>query len=311
VIVAVLVVGCFFAFRLMDPRRTGGQSESVPEEMAASLLTHPMKTIERTATELAPMMFEEIVADGIFGVRLGPGVTSIVSLGILVAGVMLVRRRPLWGIYVAASIAQMLIFLPRERYLLPLLPLLLYGSWRGLRYIERKLPRPWGEYVLIGFVIVYFVPNSIMTAKVIAEQRAVPFYDTFNKGTPKALIELARDAHDVSTDQDLILSDIEERILHYFSGRLSVIPPLAGPFPPSAAQVQAFDRKLDRARQLFVVIPEDPDDSQFVVPFIKARGWALGEKISQSGHWQLYPVVRTNPASAASRQRGETDSATR
>jgi hypothetical protein len=291
--VAVLVVGSFFAFRLIDPRRTPNQSASVPEEMAGSLLTHPIKTIERTATVLAPMMFEEIIADGFFGVRLGPGITSVISLGILVAGIWLVRRRPLWGIFVAASVAQMLIFLPRERYLLPLLPLLIYGSWRGLCAIERRIRRPWGEYVLIGFLVIFIVPNVAMTTKMIIEQREIPFLDTFNKGQPKAIIDLGRAAGRAMTDDDLLISDQEERILHYFSGKRSVIPPDAGPFAPSASQVRAFDEMLKKAKEIYIVIPADPADSQYVMPVLKSRGWTIGEEIARSGDWRLYRVDRS------------------
>ena len=86
-------------------------------------------------------------------------------------GVALFTRRPLWGAWVAATVAQMAFWMPRERYFLPILPLLLLALWYAALWLERRLRPPVGAAAFAGVMLLVFVPNLLQIGVFVREQR--------------------------------------------------------------------------------------------------------------------------------------------
>ena len=152
-LVGLLTLACFLGFRAVDPRRqTAGEAVAREARLKTLLTTDRGYALERIVKVTAPAFVEEILPEAVFGMELGTGVDTVASLVVMAAGVALFRQHPLWGAWAAATFFQCMVWLPRERYMLPVLPMLIYGLWRGamwltsgpLRSPTRRTGRPRG-----------------------------------------------------------------------------------------------------------------------------------------------------------------------
>lgn len=255
VMVAVLVIGCVLAFRAADPRRRKVAEPSVVEErMSELVLQRTGLMVRRTLTQMVPLMFEEVAPEAIFGSRMGTGVNTVVTLVTLVLGVALMRRRPLWGLLVGATVAQMLVHLPRERYFLPVLPLLLYGLWRAALWLEARLSGPWSAVGFYAVVVLMLVPNVFIIFGDIHQQHRRPFLVHVERGLYQVLTDLARRMPEAIGERDLVIAE-QDRALSYFSRRKCIPPITARRWPAGEAEWHAYRDELQSAEKLYVVLP--------------------------------------------------------
>ena len=260
VLIAVLVVACVLAFRAADPRRKKvGEPSVIEGRMSELVLERTGLMVRRTLTQMVPQMFEEIAPEAIFGSRLGPGVNTVVTLLTLGLGLALMCMRPLWGLFVGATVAQMLVHLPRERYFLPILPLLLYGLWLAALWLEARLRRPWSGVALAGVVVLMLVPNVLIIFGDIYEQHRRPFLVHFERGLYQSMSDLARRMPEVVGERDLVVAE-QDRVLSYFSRRKCIAPITARNWPAGEAEWRAYREELQSAEYLYVVLPGRPMD---------------------------------------------------
>jgi hypothetical protein len=226
------------------------------------------ETIRRDVTQNVPKMFGEAAPETIFGHQWGPVVDQILGVVILViGGVMLLRRRVLWGLWIACTVLMMLTVLPTNailpRYLLPVLPLLVYGWWLAIVWLNKNLPRPW-DWIFVILFIVTLTINGVKIGDVIREQRRTPFLAGYKNGRYLPTQDLARAIRDHVGDDAFVLAESKEgRILSYFSGR---------------RVVEAFELPNLRvkAQPLFVVEPMDA----MLREFMSQRGLHPGETLA-------------------------------
>ena len=88
----------------------------------------------------------------VFGIDLLPGLNSVAALVLVGLGVALVRHRVLWGLWVAVTIVMMVLVVQVDRYLLPILPLLVYGVVAGDLVAQPAATSALGELDLWSFV---------------------------------------------------------------------------------------------------------------------------------------------------------------
>jgi hypothetical protein len=254
IILGFFVLACVVGVKRIDPRRgaaPGGETKR--ETMLKSLLGERLGfTIKRTFTQHLPMMLEETTTEAVFGTRLGPGLSSVVSVGVVAAGLLLVRRRVLWAAWVAATVAQMAIWLPRERYFLPILPLLLFALWDAGTWIAKRRPRLRAiTLVIVGLLV---VPNVVYIVKFILEQRRTPFLATFDKGEKLRTIAMAKRLHDAVPPQATVIADLG-RELSYYSRRKVDAPITAQRMPPTDADFERERDKLAADPDIYVILP--------------------------------------------------------
>ncbi|HEY8666237.1 MAG TPA: glycosyltransferase family 39 protein [Tepidisphaeraceae bacterium] len=141
----------------------------------------------------------------------------VVLLGL---GAALARRRPLWGLWVAACTGMLLITLPRDRYFLPVLPLLACGWWFGIRWLNQRLPGRAGNFVCIVMLALWVCPNFVRACNGVFQQRRTPFLASYKSGRFPALIQLSGAIKQATAENAIILSPNKwGRILTYFSDR--------------------------------------------------------------------------------------------
>lgn len=262
VVIAIVVAGSVFMFKnILDPRRGppgvtgGGGTANYRESMLKSLLGERLGfAAKRMVTEYVPMLLEETTPEAVFGMQLGPGVSSVVAIGVIASGLVLVRRRVLWGAWVAATLAQMAFWLPRERYFLPILPLLLYGLWASGNWLSRRLPVKWRGVVPVAVVVLLVVPNVVYIGKFIREQRREPFLAHYEKGQ---VLETKRLAEKLGAEfaPDATIIAEHGRELSYFSGRRVTDPLTARRTPPTDAEYAKLREQLAAEPWVFVVLP--------------------------------------------------------
>jgi hypothetical protein len=129
-----------------------------------------------------PLLFEGEASVAMFGNELGPGLNSLACALLIVLGVGLARRQPLWGILCFLLLVQWTLFLPVARYFIVVLPLLAYAWWRWSAWLARRLPGKAGETALLLSMLLWTVPNLAKTAGIIIEQRRRPFLEHYRDG---------------------------------------------------------------------------------------------------------------------------------
>jgi hypothetical protein len=263
VLILVVAVAAVFAYRAVDPRFqkdpiTGArpvQKTSVVEGRVKDLVLHrPGLMIKRTITETVPLMFEETAVEAIYGSRIAPGVNTVLTVITIGLGILLMRERPLWGLLVGATFAQMLIHLPRERYFLPVLPLLVYALWRVAVCLELRLNGARGRGAFVAVMLLVVGINAGVIAGDIHEQHQKPFLAYYDHGKYEPLIRLAREMESVVGERDVVIAQ-EDRILSYYSRRKTLPPITARRWAPPEAEVNAFRDELSAAEHLFVLLP--------------------------------------------------------
>jgi hypothetical protein len=252
-----VVLASFVAFRATDPRRKSVGEPVHREATLKSLLTERRGfAVRRMVTRFVPEMLSELTPEAILGVELGTGLDETFSVVLIALGVALFCRRPLWGAWVAATVAQMAFWLPRERYFLPILPMLLLALWYAALWLERRLKPPFGAVALAGVLLLLTLPNLGQDGVFIAEQRWRGITATdVRDPTVSYVVEMGRVIADQVGPADTVIAD-SARELTYFSRRKVVEPPRARRVPPTEKELQVALEELRAAPRLFVVLPD-------------------------------------------------------
>jgi hypothetical protein len=258
-LIGLLTLACFLGFRAVDPRR-GGAGEAVAREQRLRdlLTTQRGYFVNNILTVTAPDFVEEILPEAIFGAELGPGVDTAVSLAVIAAGLALFRRRVLWGAWVAATFFQCAVWLPRERYLLQILPLLLYGLWRGAAWLTSRpaWAPPAARVVLAALLLLHLGPNLVYDVKFLVEQRRVGI-DRHGNGDPAVapFRKMAEHIEAAVGEHDVVFAT-EHRELSYFSGRRVEGSPWSFRWRRTSAEERAFFERIGRVPALYAVLPD-------------------------------------------------------
>jgi len=204
----------------LDPRQGQGfryTYEAAGLSALAELLTP--QGISRLGRQVV-VLLEETVAEAALGHQLGPVLTSIVSIALLAAAVVLIRRRWLWGLLIIGTVLLMLVLPvpPAPRYLLPIVPLMALGWFLAIMRIIQPMRQPWRNVVFIALLSVWVVPNFLKILKEIAEQRYPPMAASYQRETSlRAFSSQLR--HAVEPDAWVLASEKTARVLSYWSDR--------------------------------------------------------------------------------------------
>ena len=280
VIVAAVVLASVVAFRLSDPRRSTVTESAHREATLKQLLTEKRGfALHRMVTQFVPEMLSEYTPESVLGIELGTGLDEPFSVVLIALGVTLATRRVLWGAWVAATVAQMAFWLPRERYYLPIIPLLLLAMWYAALWLERRLKPPAGAIAFAGVVLLMFVPNLLQDGVFITEQR----WRGITRADPRdpsirPIVDMARVIADKVSDHDIVLAE-QARELTYFSRRKVVAPPRSLRQPPTEKQEQLFDDEFRSAREQYVVLPEERKEHH-VLELADRLGLAVGPVVA-------------------------------
>lgn len=238
------------SIRLADPRMSGGIVLLTKEKQLLDLLLDLPARVPYILSTNGPRLFFDSTPRAMFGNKLGLWpLDLLLSLAVLAAGAILLRRRLAWAALIAIFFVQWLVLFPDTRYFLPLIPLLLLGWWDLAVTVTCRVPARLQPGVLVALIAVVALPNVIRSAGFVIEQHRRPFLENYLHGRYQdlqAVSELA--ARELPPDAVIIAGGQFATPLHYFSGLHSIATAdqfLITPIPPG--------------RKVFVLFPADPD----------------------------------------------------
>ncbi len=210
-------------------------------------------TLARVFLENGPTLLTEHLPEAIFGVDFGPALGLPLGIAAVIIGLALFRIRPLWGLLVAVFIAQWLVFITTERYVLVLMPLLALGWWRIGLWAEVRIKPSAASYVITGLLALWFAPNMVRIGNFIVEQRSQPFLAHYDDGRYTAMKRVADELINHAQDGDLIIANHAPQLTYYT--QLPVFGPTTLPtFGPARKDT---DARLHNANRILMVSPLD------------------------------------------------------
>ena len=172
---------------------------------------------------------DPMASEALFGLdlgeaaKVGPISMNVVgSVAALIAGLAMFRQRALWGIIVVFTVGMMTVSVVQDRYFLPLLPIMIYGWWLGIRWINLNLPRRWGNLAFAFLFGFGSCPNGAKIGAMFIEQRHRNPITVFRKGKFASIEKVAAmvDKH-VPAKGAIVFSPTKtERILTYYTRRV-------------------------------------------------------------------------------------------
>ena len=198
-----------------------GEDQAAPryESKLFDKLERLPDTLSRGLGHWAKLTWGGLLSEAVLGIELGLGVLDAAfAAALLIAGLLLAKKRPLWGLFVAANVGQMLLFPPIERYVLPMIPLLLYAGWELLRWASHRLREDQAKWLVAGVVILAVGPNLGLDVALIAEQRAADTYARQGGGR-FARVPAMVDAVEAHVPPGAVLISDEVRVLTLLTRR--------------------------------------------------------------------------------------------
>ena len=273
--VVLLVV----AFRALDPRRVGTAADDYEATAITAFTTNLRATAHTVVHENLPELMARAAPDALMQVRLGP-VNGLIGVTFIVMGLWLVRAHVLWGVLVALIVLTSLLILPLDRYFLPVLPLLTYAWWAGLRRLNAKLPNRLGGGLVVGLLFLGLGSNLAKDGGIVIEQRWVPFLAHYAGGSYVPLSRMAGRIHALVGDDGVVLITHPDGRIMTFLGSRAVVD-----------RRDFLDPGLS-AHPVYVVTPFDADTADLL------RRWrlSLGPVIAAvpdgpSTTWELHTTV--------------------
>ena len=255
-------------FYALDPRRGDHQADAGDYERVflRTLTQDPAGLVRNMLGRNLPEVLHPGAAEAVFGVDWGHLgfaspywipmgiVPSLLSIG---AGLWLFRRRLLWGMWVAMTVAMMLATLVEVRYFLQALPLLLYGWWLLLSWADSKARERFSEtrwYFLtlpMAAFLALVAINAGRSMYLVIEQRSTPFIDHYRRGKYALVPKLTELLRAQTPDAAWVLVPERQlgRILTYTSGRYAVEPGPVTQLDPDTQVVYVLEPMDDAARQ--------------------------------------------------------------
>ncbi len=224
VVAGAVAIAAWCAARLAQPiTATTGQWAHDESRVIDRLLFDLPHTFGRLLSENLPRLATENTAEALLGVDFGPVISMLVAVAVIAVWWRLMRTNALWGWVVAAFFAQWLLFLPGDRYFLPVLLPLLVGWWQSARWLEQRWRGGWVRIAVAGMLVLWIVPNLVRVADVVHDQRRRPFLEHFDGGRFVALKELGKVIAEHVGEDDLVIG-MEGQVLSWYSHRAVMDP---------------------------------------------------------------------------------------
>jgi hypothetical protein len=274
----VIVIGAVALFALLDPRHGSGHGRiETYEQFVAHQLTHDFGQRLETIDENLKEPFFGEVSRSVFGMPLGPLCIKFVGgIAVVIAGIAITPRRPVWGLWIIATFAMLIIFISLDRYVLQILPVLLIACWEGLRWMDRRVRWPYGSVIAVLLLAVALTCNGIQFVTIIDRQHQHPFLASYKEGRFPGYIAMSHEVARLTTRDDLTLcSQKYARILSFLSDRLVI-----------EGNVPGLDLSKHR---LFVI--DDPADSDLKDWLAREHVRFVGDPLVTEPRLGLRPAI--------------------
>jgi hypothetical protein len=291
----VVVAAAAVAFYVFDPRGTGGGAGDY-ERMIFNPDTFPDRWRRAVDFNLLKL-FEPTVAEAVFAVDFSDFGNILISSVLILTSFSLFRAHVLWGLLVVMTVVMLVAVEVHVRYLLFILPLLIYAWFRVLMWFNHKMPPRAGDRLFAIVLFVFIGTNAVRCGKIMLEQRWLSGpLEKYKGGRYASLPELARVVGERTERGAWVLVRHKlGRILTFTSGRYAVEPSAGTQLDPTIQTVYVLDPVDSRE--------EDKLDT-------RTRDWMAGHNVGrgetvatvQGEHdrqpWVLHRAVKLPPTPA-------------
>jgi hypothetical protein len=247
-----MAVGLGLLFFLLDPRHAFSQAASSSyEHTILADFTHNLGHLLRVD---AVVNFKDLMgitaARAAFGIPWGAWwINAILGGASLAAGLALFRVRALWGLWIAVTLAMLILIVSHDRYMIQISPLLVLGWWRFLTFVNRKISGQAGNWIFAILLMLGVLGNTLQLGNIMLRQHLRPFEAWYHGGEYLGYSKMARKISQLTGAEDVVIcASGRARILNYLADRPVI------EYPEAAAQA-AFDRPP--------LIVFDPQDTEF------------------------------------------------
>jgi hypothetical protein len=223
------------AFYAADPRVGAGRYE---DQFLDQFRPAQWTAMAATAAANTWDILRETATSAMLGIKFGPAPDApgarhwyevlcaamdvIYAAATLAMGVCLLRRRALWGLWVAATILMMILVLPHERYFLQVLPLLIFAWFSGALWLNRRMANDAGNIIFALLLGLVFVPNMLHVMGMVIEQHRRPFLAHYHDGKYEPIVAAAGPIAQTPVNAVILAPKTSARILTYLSRRTVV-----------------------------------------------------------------------------------------
>ena len=317
---AAVVAGILFF--TLDPRR-GDRSHSsdLAGDYEFAFLEALGKSSHRMTERVRTNLWEVLhpsASEAVFGIEFGHldvgpyaiSVSAVPSLLCVAAALLVFRRRLLWGVWVSVTLLMMAVTVVHVRYFLQVMPLMLYGWWLAIVWINRRAAARgtvpafrWAAAASVAVMGGLAGVNLLRVANLVLEQRRVPFLAHYRDGKYAAVPRLAELVRGQTPDDGWVLAPQKfGRVLTYLSGRNVTEPGPVTQLNPAAQPVFVLEPmdNLGRAWLAYYGI-ETSTPVGAPVPGRRGKDWQLHQavRVPSSG---VLPVRTAERAEAQSTQ---------
>lgn len=276
---ATVALAGALVFYKLDPRDTSGLLIGAYEDGVIHSVGDDLgRTVHRTLFEHVPAFFERNAPEALFGVELGPGLNTIGVAVLIGLSLLLFRRRVLWGLWIVLTMLVLLVVLPVERYLLPILPLIVLAWWRAIVWVNQRLPGRWGNVAFVAMLVLGSFPNAAKTGGLVIDQHSRPFLRHYKDGRFEAIDKFGAQVAQVTPPNATLICEAKMGRIHtWFAGRKVI----------DAREVHTLP-----ASPLFVVGPVDHSVMRLVDEHALQMRPSVVEtpRRSQKAPWTLWPL---------------------
>jgi hypothetical protein len=205
-IAIAICIATLALFLVFDPRRFG-KSGAIGgyEGYALFQLSHLHSLCVSAAANLKDLLSLSL-AKAAFGMNLGlPWLNALFGLLAIGAAIALIRKRLLWGLWVLLALSELIMFVSNERYLLPIVPLIVLGWWNLLRGINSFFPRRIGNALFALLLFMGLGPNLTQVIGTILQQRSRPFLATYQRGRYESFAQISPAVKANTQPNDIII----------------------------------------------------------------------------------------------------------
>lgn len=267
--IAALLLVIPFVIRELDPRSTD-PTGLVPKEsrVITDLLNNGPEVLCYAVTDHLPLLLSDATPNAMLGNQIdGQGIIldGLITIVTFSAGLLLIRRRTLWGLMVLFFLIQWLLFGFVPRYFLPILPILIYGWWRYCCWLALVImPSRTGYYLAMFLLSLYVIMNAVRTTGFVIEQRTVPFMVHYVRGQHEGIMELGHEIRRLTPPDAWVVTAEKWQAIMTFASDRRVAAWEWPSMPPD-----------QNPAKVFVVEPSDDRTRQM----IKSRDWDLSEPV--------------------------------
>lgn len=299
-LLAALIIAAGAIFFFSDPRRGTSGVVSQYEYYLLEKFSHPGQTFHDLFLVNLPELCESALAKALFGCPIGPGVNTLAAILVVALSCWLLWYRTLWGLFSLATIGSLLIFKPLDRYMLPVIPLLIFAWWNFLLWLHKRLPVRWADLALLALLVAGICTNMARLGQMVVEQRRVPFLLHYHDGRYVSLYAFGDLVRQYTKRHDQILVGPKVgRILSYVGHRTAQKATNEAAIDPSVAVYALIGPSWDEDGRGKVSLHEDT----MVPTWVAEHGCTLGPQIGPAIQnppercaWTLHRVI-ISPAS--------------